>query len=172
MDAYSRLIGSVMGTAPSFEGVERAAEPGLKEQGEEQILILTNDQQVDHLDDVITSLESAGYKVTCMHPVTYRLALESSSDGQTLVGKPVSNNPHDNGVTAKANMVNNGVFEPTPDSYRIVEVVRPEDNVQEGTQNLLYVINQHDHDVKGYLLDQGHVVAASPQELLDIVQNG
>lgn len=129
-----------------------ANEPGYKPQGDVMIEIPIDHVWDEQMDSLVTSLESRGWNVHHRY-VIGSSSMEDSSDGQQT-GRPVIGNATD------TNSIINGVVLPTVDetnTYRVVQIVRPEDTVKGGESGLLYLMNGVG-GVKEYMKNEGFLI--------------
>ena len=127
-------------------------EEGYVPQGDVLIELPTKDDNISaEVIKISESLESKGWKVRVRFMDDY--SAEDSSDGMHAGLPSVASNNAVNNVV-------NGVYVPElqpSDVYQVVQIVRPEDTVKEGTSKILYLMNG-DGDIKNMLQDEGHLV--------------
>lgn len=129
-----------------------ANEEGYVPQGDVLIELPVKDDNISaEVIKIAESLESKGWKVRVRFVDDY--SIEDSSDGVHAGLPSVATNNAVNNVV-------NGVFVPElqpSDVYQVVQIVRPEDTVKNGTSKILYLMNG-DGDIKNMLQDEGHLV--------------
>lgn len=165
MSTYGNIMGQALAQASleasekgqdaepngAADDVKMASNPDYKPQGEVMIEIPMELRDSDELKNLRASLESKGWTTHVRERIAY--SAEDTSTGETT-GRPIPSED-DVIVNAVVNGVAN-VYE-KDDLYRVVQLVRPEDTIVDGSSDIIYLMNDNG-DVKDYLRNEGKLV--------------